>query len=421
MQRRPQGSAYRSAQGTHRSAGYSERGYSRTQPAPQRKNASYAGKSASPLKKILLGKNRAGQTPVWRMIVTDALIFGIALVVFAFFHHGMPREEEAVGITSGRNAVQQEQVAVSATSAPTPVPTAVPEASAAPVAAAVSAASVPTPTAAPAATAAPAPTAAVDPIGYFGNKFADKFTDGEVIRDGTSYRSANVNVTASMLREYDSNVYFVDLYVRDISCFRSEFAKGKFGRGISEWPINAAKRLGSVVTLSGDYYGGRGDGVVIRNGVLYRDKDTDRDVGVIYWDGTMKCFSPHQFTASIEMEKGAYQAWNFGPMLLDENGKAMTEFNSSVSPKNPRAAIGYFEPGHYCLVAVDGRTKKSRGMSLQEMSEFFERMGCKAAYNLDGGATAAMVCGNELVSDPSGDGRACSDFVVVVDEIIAGF
>ena len=416
MQKRPQGSGYRSAQGTHRSATYSDRGYSRPQPAPQRQSAAYGRKNVSPMKKLLLGKNRAGQTPAWRLIVIDALVFGLALLAFAFFHHGMPREEEAVGTNYGRSTVQQEQTVVSITSAPTPVPTAVPEASAEPMtAAAVQATPTATPTVAPTATPGP------DPIGYFGTKYADKFTDGEVISDGTTYKSANVNVTASKLREVDSDVYFVDVYVKDISCFRTEFAKGKFGRGISEWPLNAAKRIGSVVTINGDYYGGRSDGVVIRNGILYRNESLDRDVGVLYWDGTMKCFSPNEFNAEAEMEKGAYQAWNFGPMLLDANGKAMTEFNSSVAPRNPRAAIGYFEPGHYCLVVVDGRTKQSRGLTLEDMSKFFESIGCKAAYNLDGGATAAMVCGTELVSNPSSDGRACSDFVVIVDEIVAGF
>ena len=38
-----------------------------------------------------------------------------------------------------------------------------------------------------------------------------------------------------------------------------------------------------------------------------------------------------------------------------EDGKAKTTFTSDVKPKNPRSVIGYYEPGHYCFVQVDGR------------------------------------------------------------------
>lgn len=364
---------------------------------------------ASTLKRLFLSKNQAGQTPVWRLILIDFLVFGIALLVFAYFHHVMPRNEAAVGTVSVRASVNQ-QTTVQPTASPTPAPEVV-ESTAEAISVSL--------TATPEATPTPSPTP--DPVGYFGTKYADKFTDGEVISTASGYQSANINVSASQLREGNSDVYFVDVYVKDISCLRTEFAKGEFGRSISEWAVNAAKRIGSVVCISGDYYGGRSSGVVIRNGLLYRNNDTTNDVAVLYWDGTMKCFSPNEFDAETEMANGAYQAWNFGPMLLDADGNAMTEFNSTVSKRNPRSAIGYFEPGHYCLVTVDGRTSKSSGLTLQGLSEFFERIGCTAAYNLDGGATAQMVCGTELVNNPSGGGRACSDFVVIMDEIITGF
>ncbi len=75
-----------------------------------------------------------------------------------------------------------------------------------------------------------------------------------------------------------------------------------------------------------------------------------------------------EFNATEVMENGAYQAWGFGPMLLDENGQTMTEFHSSVNVRNPRTAIGYFAPGHYCFVVVDGRSSESRGVTTAELS-----------------------------------------------------
>ena len=75
--------------------------------------------------------------------------------------------------------------------------------------------------------------------------------------------------------------------------------------------------------------------------------------------------------------------------LLDENGKAQEDFSASnVENANPRSVLGYFEPGHYCFVQVDGRGsrsklekgKTSRGMELTVLAEFMENLGCKAAY-----------------------------------------
>ena len=443
MQKKPQGSEHY-AQEPRKSVSRFGEIPARPQPAARRKPKAGSKKPEPLLRKIFLGKNRYGQTPVWRMVLTDAVVFGLALLVFALFHHAMPRMETAVGIVSSRSAAQQVETAPVATAAPVVESTAVPTPEAMAAAALetaspvseldvpeimtasvlaepVAEAETPVPTAEPTAVPTPVPTAEPDPVGYFGTKFADKFTSGEVVRSGNSYKSGNVNVTLTELREYGSDIYFVDIYVKDISCFRTEFAEGVFAKGVSEWGSETAKRIGSIVTMSGDYYGARSDGVVIRNGILYRDEEVLRDVCVLYWNGEMKCFDPFKFDAEAEMNAGAYQAWNFGPMLLDAQGNAMEHFNSDVSPKNPRAAIGCFEPGHYCMVVVDGRSDSSRGMTLVEMSEFFAKIGCTAAYNLDGGATTSLYCADERINNTDGKGRECSDFIVVIDEIIGGF
>ena len=45
-------------------------------------------------------------------------------------------------------------------------------------------------------------------------------------------------------------------------------------------------------------------------------------------------------------------------------------------------------------------------------------IGCKAAYNLDGGQTSLLAKGTKLVNRPSGGGRGASDFIVVIDEVV---
>ena len=430
-------------------------------------------------------KSRPVKKPMnlFLLILVDLVLIGAALLVFALFHHVIPRQEQAVGIMSQRvSSVITATPVPMATDKPTPEPTSLPtpeptqeptqeptpeptqEPSEAPVekvliaadggaedsAAAstipeITASPEPTPevTAAPEITATPEvtatpepaatpapelvavdvtrvptpiPDATPDPVGYFGTKFADKFTDGEVIKTENSYQSANVNVQITNVRDLGTEIYIADIYIKDISCLQTGFAKDTFGRGYAEWLRDMAERSGSVITINGDYCGGRNNGVVIRNGMLYRQDDRlKRDVAVIYWDGTMETFSPDEFDTEAEMARGAYQAWNFGPELLDENGKAMEDFNSSVKPRNPRTAIGYYEPGHYCFVVIDGRSYQSVGMSMKNLSALMESLGCVRAYNLDGGESAEMVFGTERVSVPYKNGRQNSDAVFIMD------
>ncbi len=97
-----------------------------------------------------------------------------------------------------------------------------------------------------------------------------------------------------------------------------------------------------------------------------------------------------------------WQAWCFGPALLDENGKAKDVFNSGLTGPNPRTVLGYYAPGHYCFVVVDGRRSKySAGMTFFQLSRFMESLGCKAAYNLDGGDSSVMAFDGRRVSSPS--------------------
>ena len=322
---------------------------------------------------------------MWVLVAADVLIFAVALNVFALFHHVLPRHEDAVGLTSQRAG--QAQVA------PDPV-----EEPDSPDAAEAPAAQEP------------------DPEGYFGTKFADRFTSGEVERTDMSYRSANINLEITAHQKGGVNYYVADFYLRDISSYRTGFANDTFSRGQYESVERTLIRINAIMGINGDYYGGRSDGIVARNGTLYRNDDNPkRDVCVLYWDGTMETYGPKGFDTGAEMARGAYQIWNFGPMLLDADGQAMEKFNSDVNPENPRTAIGYYEPGHYCFVAVDGRSRESRGATLRDLSQLMYSLGCVRAYNLDGGQTSTMVYGDTVVNVPAGGGRKSTDVIGLVE------
>ena len=55
-------------------------------------------------------------------------------------------------------------------------------------------------------------------------------------------------------------------------------------------------------------------------------------------------------------------------------------------------------------------------MTLAELSQVFADLGCKAAFNLDGGATAQMIFQGELVNRPYNGGRQSSDIICFSEE-----
>ena len=155
---------------------------------------------------------------------------------------------------------------------------------------------------------------------------------------------------------------------------------------------------------------------MIRNGVIYRANRTNCDVCVLYYDGRMEVMPGSSFDMQQAINDGAWQAWTFGPALLDTDGSVISSFASTnrIISANPRTAIGYYEPGHYCMVVVDGRGT-SAGITLPDLSQLFYDLGCTAAYNLDGGNSSIMVWQDAVINDPSGGGRESSDALLIAE------
>lgn len=254
-------------------------------------------------------------------------------------------------------------------------------------------------------------------------KFRDKFTDTVAATD-TSYSSPDLSIRLSYShydtgildlsesgkhKKYGTQVSYVlaDIYIGDITCLRTAFAQDTYGVGYSEKLSDMSSAMKSVLAVNGDSYSNnrhRNNGTIIRNGVVYRNMPTDAETCVLNWDGTMDIYGPDQLDLQQLVEKGAYQSWVFGPSLLDENGKAKPSDSlltwDYIKESHPRTAIGYFEPGHYCLLLADGRQESSRGMFLEEMAKVFEDLGCRAAYNLDGGHCSFMTFWGGTASHP---------------------
>jgi len=252
----------------------------------------------------------------------------------------------------------------------------------------------------------------------FSSRFPDVFTDGEIVEDQYSYRSANVSVTFDELvvevEKGKAVCYLFDIYVRSPEFFRTSLLDNTLHGGYYHRidTLTHARNNDAIMAINGDYCVARDQGIVVRNGVLYRTEPFE-DILVMYTNGTMKTFEEGDYDDIDFSEENVWQVWSFGPALLD-NGQPKTRFDSTVSKSNPRSAVGYYEPGHYCIVAVDGRDMGgSEGMTLRELAQFFHELGCEEAYNLDGGKTSVAVFGDRVVNIPYSGGRDCSDIIYI--------
>lgn len=316
----------------------------------------------------------------FRIILRDFILLGVALNVFALFHHVLPRKLEPVDAS----------LYAAAATAPTPG-----------MMAAIST------DAATDATAMPEPTATPVP-GDFSATFPAYDTGTDALY---SYQTDTVRIAIDRVQENSVTYFVADVYVKNIDAFKTAFAKGTYGKSIYAFPTQTAIANNAMFAVTGDYYSARSKGVVIRNGTLYRDV-ANTDVCVLYNDGEMKTYLAEEFNLTNAILRGVWQAWSFGPSLLDENGGKLSEFDSTLTDRHPRSAIGYYAPGHYCFVVVDGRQSGySVGMRLTELSALFESLGCKQAYNLDGGATAIMIFQGNVINQPYKGGRESGDII----------
>ncbi len=226
-----------------------------------------------------------------------------------------------------------------------------------------------------------------------------------------SYQDDHINIQIKKVEEEDVVFYVADITISDASYLKTAFAKGTYGKNITETTSQIAEDNNAVFAVNGDYYGFRDDGLIIRNGILYRDSarsSPHNETLALCADGQLKIIKEGEKTGEEYLDEGILQTFSFGPTLV-KDGRAvesqiLKEKSLVSTSRNPRTAIGQIEPLHYLIIVVDGRTKTSSGMSLSDLAQEFEKRGCTVAYNLDGGGSSTLYFNGEVINTPT-DGR----------------
>ncbi len=245
-------------------------------------------------------------------------------------------------------------------------------------------------------------------------------TATSIITD-TGYSDANISITLTEYRRYDTSIYVADVKLADAEYLKTAFAKSSYGKNLTQKTSEIASSNGAILAINGDYYGVQEKGYVLRNGMLYRSSSVSNNEDlVIYKNGSFSIINENTISAEQLLSDNANHILSFGPALVsggqirvttnEEVGKAMTS--------NPRTAIGIIDDLHYLFVVSDGRTNESEGLTLYQLAEFMQSLGADIAYNLDGGGSSTMYFNGRVINNPTTNGktikeRSVSDIVYI--------
>ena len=251
---------------------------------------------------------------------------------------------------------------------------------------------------------------------YNGRSFADNETFvGE-------YKSDKVKIGVSNVRDGDLSYYICDIVVSSPKDFHTAFAAGKITG--TDYPSRIAASAGAGFAVNGDFCGFRSYGIIIREGGMYRNKKADGwDLCYLNKYGDLIVCKNDKQDGKNLADEGVLQSWCFGPTLV-EDYRALTkdEFNTpdlSRRAREPRTAIGQVDELHYIFLVVDAKRVRNGvgwntvgGMTFEELANTFKGLGCKTAYNLDGGGSTTMYLNGRVANEPCMDGeRAVSDII----------
>ena len=243
-----------------------------------------------------------------------------------------------------------------------------------------------------------------------------------VITD-TSYEDGHISIQIRTMRRLDTDIYIADIVVDNPDLLQTALAGDAFGRNLTNTTSSIAEANNAVLAINGDYYGFRDAGYVMRGGYLYRDLaayDQDQEDLCIMADGTLEILAEVDYSAQDMADMGARDIFSFGPGLLIDGEITVREGDEveRAQVTNPRTSIGQIAPLHYVFVVSDGRTEESVGLSLLELAQLMQDLGCTTAYNLDGGGSSTIWFNGRVLNKPTTFGekiteRSISDIVYI--------
>ena len=198
---------------------------------------------------------------------------------------------------------------------------------------------------------------------------------------------------------------FSEVKVAHPSQFRRYFADDTFAAPRQYLPSEMAKTVNSVVALSGDFYKFRNLGIVVYRRQLYRNLGQYLDGCFVDGSGNL-----HMVRAGTMTEESAVRKYiedndilfslAFGPVLVEHGELAVPDYYAigEVRDEYARSVLCQLGDCHYLVLTASGEGRYRNVPTARAVAEALYGMGVPDAYMLDGGQTAAIMMGGNLLN-----------------------
>jgi hypothetical protein len=147
----------------------------------------------------------------------------------------------------------------------------------------------------------------------------------------------------------------------------------------------------AVAAVNGGFFAkdGTADDLLVIDGVMRRAAGARAGAALVVGDDGVTLADTMRVADRLRAADGKVHpirsALAAGPWLL----RAAQIVCKPESPRHPRTAVGLGD-GQLVLLTVDGRTPPAFGMTLRELAATMAALGCRDAFNLDGGGSTTM-------------------------------
>ena len=219
---------------------------------------------------------------------------------------------------------------------------------------------------------------------------------------------------------HDGCVYtYSEVKIGHPSQIRRMLSGGTYGSGQQLLTTEMSASVNAVVATSGDFYAHRRYGAVIWQSQLHRGYNGQLDLCLVDDRGDLLVLRSWEVPGEAELQQYILDnhirfSLAFGPVIVEE-GRQVYTGNYPVGENEDhfsRAAICQMEELHYLIAAANMEYGYPMVPTLNEFAWQMAATGCRTAYTLDGGQTAAIAMQDTLVNQVSyGSQRRISDIL----------
>ncbi len=258
-------------------------------------------------------------------------------------------------------------------------------------------------------------------------------TDTELFQDSVITYYLDESIFAITWKEaHDGSVYtFSEVKVGHPSQLRRHLSDGEYGSGKRYLPTEMAATVNAVGATYGDFYATRPIfGIVAYEGQVRRDVD-DGYAETCYIDDQgdmifsyMKQLKNTQNAQAFLDENRVNFSLAFGPILVDNyEVKELPNVYGvgEIKEEYARSALCQMDKLHYLVAVANWEGNQPDDPTVAQFQKVVATTGCKMAYCLDGGQTAAVVMNDQLINRPAkGEQRRISDIIYFATAVPEG-